>query len=140
MPKVPTLFDVRPIGPPVPLSFACWISLSVLDSGHSFSASFCSWGFCDKEIRVDIVDVDILILLASFVLECSQECSMIHHDDPSILMSLSICGFLAPRFHKFHLFARSTRLLLCVKPCWRLRPHTSHSCEHLDRLTKVCMT
>ncbi len=33
MPKVPTLFDVRPIGPPVPLSFACWISLSVLDSG-----------------------------------------------------------------------------------------------------------
>ena len=34
MPKVPTLFDVRPIGPPVPLSFACWISLSVLDSGQ----------------------------------------------------------------------------------------------------------
>ncbi|CAL1162089.1 unnamed protein product, partial [Cladocopium goreaui] len=29
MPKVPTLFDVRPVGPPVPLSFACWISLSV---------------------------------------------------------------------------------------------------------------
>lgn len=28
MPKVPTLFDVRPVGPPVPLSFACWISLS----------------------------------------------------------------------------------------------------------------
>lgn len=64
---------------------------------------------------------------------------MIHHD-PSILMNPSICGFLAPRFHEFHLFARSTRLLLCVKPCWRLRPHTSHSCEHLDRLTKVCMS
>lgn len=36
MPKVPTLFDVRPIGPPVPLSFACWISLSVLASGKIF--------------------------------------------------------------------------------------------------------
>lgn len=41
MPKVPTLFDVRPIGPPVPLSFACWISLSVLDSVlHHFRRRF----------------------------------------------------------------------------------------------------
>ena len=29
MPTVPTLFDVRPVGPPLLLSFGCYISLSV---------------------------------------------------------------------------------------------------------------
>ena len=28
MPKFPALFDVRPVGPPLLLSFGCWISLS----------------------------------------------------------------------------------------------------------------
>jgi len=30
MPTVPTLYDVRPVGPPLLLSFGCWVSLSVL--------------------------------------------------------------------------------------------------------------
>ncbi|CAJ1426716.1 unnamed protein product [Effrenium voratum] len=33
MPKFPALFDVRPVGPPLLLSFGCWISLSVLALG-----------------------------------------------------------------------------------------------------------